>query len=107
VSYGFGSHLSTEVGSDTITCPRDPCGPRVSSIKKRLADLPAQLGMHVPNERVHVSKVPHVRVIVHLQDVRTSSVVNTCKACEHAFTMLLQCDVSTMDHSSGTAIVPK
>jgi hypothetical protein len=65
-----------------------------------------QLGTHVPNARAHVSKTPHIRVIMHLQDVQTGKVVNTCKVCGHASTVQLQCNVSTMDHSSGSATVP-
>jgi hypothetical protein len=65
-----------------------------------------QLGTHVPNARPHISKAPHVRAIMLLQDVQAGSVVNTCKACGHASTVLLQCDAITMDHSPGTVIVP-
>jgi hypothetical protein len=102
VSYGFGPRLPAEVGSGSTTCPY---GPRVSSIKKSLADLPVQLGTHVPNARAHVSKMPGVRVIMGLQDVRTDSVVNACKACGHTATVRLHCNVGTMDHSPGTATV--
>jgi hypothetical protein len=49
--------------------------------KESLADLPVQLGTHVPNAHTHVFKAPHVRVIMRLQDVQADSVVNTCKAC--------------------------
>jgi hypothetical protein len=49
--------------------------------------MPVQLGMHVLNARAHVFKVPHIRVIMCLQDVQTDNVVNTCKACEHASTV--------------------
>jgi hypothetical protein len=98
--------LPTGAGSDAATCSTAPCGPRVLSIKKMLAYLPVQLGTLVPNARVHVFKSPHVRAIMCLQDVRSGSVVNTYKVCEHASTVRLQCDVSTIDHSSGTVAVP-
>jgi hypothetical protein len=101
VSYGSGPSLSAEVGSDAATYPTGPYGPRDSSIKKSLADLPVQLGTHAPNAHAHVSKVPHIRVIMRLQDVQTDSVVNTCKACRHVSIVRLQYDASSMDHSSG------
>jgi hypothetical protein len=66
-----------------------PCGPRVSSRKKSLADMSVQLETHVPNTRAHVSKVPHVRAIMCLQDMQVDSVVNTCKACGQASTVQL------------------
>jgi hypothetical protein len=56
--------------------PMSPYGPRVSSIKKSLAGLYVQLGTHVPNTRAHVSKAPHVRAIMRLQDVHADNVVN-------------------------------
>jgi hypothetical protein len=49
-----------------------------------------QLGTHVPNARAHIFKAPHVRAIMHLQDMQTDSVVNTCKMCGHASTVWLQ-----------------
>jgi hypothetical protein len=51
--------------------------------------MSVQLDTHVPNALAHVSRVPHVRVIMCLQDVQAVSVVNTCKACKHASTMRL------------------
>jgi hypothetical protein len=78
----------------------------VLSIKKSLTDMPVQLGTHVSNAHKHVSKAPHVRAIMCLQDVQTDSVVNTCKTCGQASTMRLQYGASTMDHSTDTAIVP-
>jgi hypothetical protein len=42
-----------------------------------------------------------------LQDIQVGSVVNTYKVYEHASTVWLQCDAVTMDHSPGTATVPK
>jgi hypothetical protein len=98
--------LSAEVGFGAATFPGAPCGLRVSSIKKRLVDMHVQLGTHVPNARVHVSKAPHVRAVTHLQDMWAGGVVNTCKACVYASTVRLQCDVGTIDHSSDTATVP-
>jgi hypothetical protein len=106
MSYGFGPRLSTGAGSIATTCPTAPYGPQVSSIKKSLADVPVHLGMHIPNTRTHVSKAPHVRAIIRLQDVRACSVVNTYIACRQTSIVRLQCDVNTMDHSSGTATVP-
>jgi hypothetical protein len=50
-----------------------------------------QLGMHVLNAHVHVSKVLGITVIMSLQDVRAVSAVNACKACKQAATMQLQC----------------
>jgi hypothetical protein len=64
------------------------------------------LGTYVPNARAHVSKAPHVRAIMLLQDVQVGSVVNTYKAYGYASTVLLQYDTNTMDHSPDTAIVP-
>jgi hypothetical protein len=66
-----------------------------------------QLGTHVPNTRTDVFKAPHIRAIMRLQDVRAGIVVNICKACDQTSTVWLQCDISTMNHSSGTATVPK
>jgi hypothetical protein len=77
------------VGSGAVTCPRAPCEPWVSSIKKRLADLPMQLGTHISNARAHVSNAPHVRAVMRLQDVRAYNIVNTCAD------MHLQCGYST------------
>jgi hypothetical protein len=68
--------------------------------------MAVQLGMHVSNARVHISKVPHVRAMMRLQDVLVGSVVNTCMPFRQASTIQLQCDVSTMDHSSGTVTMP-
>jgi hypothetical protein len=89
MSYGFVPHLSAELGSDATTCTVGPYESRASSIKKSLAGLPVQLGTHVPNKRVNVSKASHVRVIMRLQDVHAGSIVNTCKAYRHASTMRL------------------
>jgi hypothetical protein len=58
------------------------------------------------NAHAHVSKTPHIRVIICLQDVQAVSVVNICKACGHASIVRLQYDTNTMNHSVGTAIVP-
>jgi hypothetical protein len=105
--YGSEPHLPVEVGSDTATCLAGPYGPRDSTIKKSLVGLSVQLGMHVPNTRTHVSMSPHVSAIMRLQDVQAGSVVNTCKVCEQTSTVWLQCAISTVNHSSGTATVPK
>jgi hypothetical protein len=87
MSYGSGPHLSTEVDSNAATCPVTPCGSRALSIKKSLAGLPVQLGTYVPNTHAHVFKVPDIRAIMCLQDVRADSVVNAYKACRHAATV--------------------
>jgi hypothetical protein len=105
MSYGSRPRLLAEVGSGAATCPAGPYEPWASSIKKSLPGLPVQLGTHVPNARVRVFSAPHVRFIMRLQDVQADSVVNTCKACRHASTALLQCDASAMDRSPGTATV--
>jgi hypothetical protein len=44
---------------------------------------------------------------MHMQGVQAGSIVNTYKVCGHAFIVWLQCDVITMDQSTGTATVPK
>jgi hypothetical protein len=62
--------------------------------------------MHVSNARSHVSKAPHVRAIMCLQDVQEDSVVNTCKMCGHTSIIWVQCDTSTIDHSPDTTTVP-
>jgi hypothetical protein len=71
-------------GLQSIACPAAPdtaslrgrlwattrhavlCGPRVSSLRKSLTDLPVQQGSPVPNARAHVSMVPDVRAIMGL-----------------------------------------
>jgi hypothetical protein len=55
---------------------------------KSLADLPVLLDTLVPNEHMHVSTVPHVRPIMHLQDVWVGSIVNTYKVCGQTSTWL-------------------
>jgi uncharacterized heparinase superfamily protein len=61
-------------GSGAATaCPAVSYGSRASTIKKSLAGLPVQLGLHVLNVCAHVSKAPDIRVIMGLQDVRTCS----------------------------------
>jgi hypothetical protein len=67
--------------------------------------MPVQPGTHVPNTHVHVSNVPHIRVIMRIQDVHTCNIVNSYKACGHTATIRLQCDVIIMDHSTYTATV--
>jgi hypothetical protein len=66
VSYGSGPHLPAEMGYGAATCPVGPYEPRASSIKKSLTCLPVQLGTHVPNAHMHVSKAPHVKTIMRL-----------------------------------------
>jgi hypothetical protein len=51
VSYGSGPHLPTEVGSGAVTCHTGSPWAMSLSIKKRLASLTVQLGMHVHNAR--------------------------------------------------------
>jgi hypothetical protein len=46
-----------------------------------------QLGTYVLNTHAHVFKVPDIRVIMCLQNVRAGSVVNAYKACRHAATV--------------------
>jgi hypothetical protein len=46
-----------------------------------------QLGTHVPNVRAYAFKVPDIRAIIGLQDVRAGSVVNSCKACKQIVTV--------------------
>jgi hypothetical protein len=58
-----------------------------------------QLGTYVPN-------VSHVRSIMHLQDVQTGSVVNTCKACRHASTVWLQYGYSATPVLWTTRLAP-
>jgi hypothetical protein len=84
--------------------PAAPCGPQVASIKKGLAVLPVQLGTHVSNARTHVSKALDIRVIMGLQDVRTSSAAAAlwttrlaplqCQATrQHDATLLTECSM--------------
>jgi hypothetical protein len=56
-------------GSDDVTCPTIFCGPRVTSIKKNLADLTMLLGMRVLKVRAHVFKMSDGRVIMGMQNV--------------------------------------
>jgi hypothetical protein len=63
------------------TCPAVPCEPWATSIKKSLAGLPVRLDPRVLNARAHVSKVPDVRAIMELQDVRAGSAFNAYKTC--------------------------
>jgi hypothetical protein len=88
--YGSRPLLLAEVGSGAITCPAGPYGPWASSIKKSVTGLPVQPATHVSNARAHVSKVPHIRAIMRLQDVQTRSVVNTYKAYGHVATVRRQ-----------------
>jgi hypothetical protein len=74
-------------GLRVATHPTVPCGPHASDIKKSLAGHLVQLGSHVPNARVHVSKAPDVRVIMGLQDVRAGSAVNAYKMCRQTTTV--------------------
>jgi hypothetical protein len=46
-----------------------------------------QVDTHVPNARMPVSKVPDVRAILVLQDVRAGCAVNACKTCGHVATV--------------------
>jgi hypothetical protein len=87
MSYGSGPRLSAEVSSDAVMCPTVPCAPCTTNIKKSLADLPVQLGMHILSARAHVSKALDVRAIMGLQDVRAGSAVNACKVCGQAATV--------------------
>jgi hypothetical protein len=60
-----------------------------------------QLDTHVPNARAH-----DIMAIMGLQDVRAGNAVNVYKACGQPTIVQLQCSASTVDHLSGTAIVP-
>jgi hypothetical protein len=64
-----------------------------------------QLGTHISNIRAHISKVPDIRVIMGLQDVRVGSIVNVYKACRQAATVRLQCSANIVDHSPDTSTV--
>jgi hypothetical protein len=76
-----------------------PCGPRASNTKKSLAGLPVQLGSHVPNARMHVSKMPDVRTIIGMQDLWACSTFNACKTCRQVATVRLQSSIGPVDHS--------
>jgi hypothetical protein len=56
---------------------------------KSLASLPVQLASHVSSACAHVSKVPVVKAIVGLQDMRASSAFNAHKMSELAATVRL------------------
>jgi hypothetical protein len=56
-------------------------------MKKSIAGLSVQLGSCVSKARVHVSKVPDVRAIMGLQDVRADYVFNACKTYVHVATV--------------------
>jgi hypothetical protein len=83
------------------------CGPWASSIQKSLAGLPVQLGQHVPNARAHISKALDIKAIMGLQNVRACSAVNAYKTCKQMAIVQLQCSVSTVDHTPGTATVSR
>jgi hypothetical protein len=57
--------LSVDGGSSQIL-HQHLLGGLPSSIKKSLACLPVQIGMHVLNARTHISKAPDIRVIMGL-----------------------------------------
>jgi hypothetical protein len=59
----------------------------------------------VPNAHAHIFKTPDVRAIMSLRDVHACSVVNACMMCEHVAIVRIQCNTSTVDHSSGTNTV--
>jgi hypothetical protein len=75
-----------EGSSATIACPVISCGPWALNIKKNLASMHVQLGLHVPNIRAHVFKVLD-RTIMDLQDVWVGSIFNSCKTCEQTATV--------------------
>jgi hypothetical protein len=78
-----------EGSSATTASHAAPYGPRASSIKKNLAELPMQLGSHVFKARTHVSKMPNISAIMCLQDVHAGSTFNTSKMCGHVTTIPL------------------
>jgi hypothetical protein len=71
-------------------------------IKNGLASLPMQLGSRVSKASVHVPYAPDARANMGLQDVRTSSVIITCKMCRHdsysASTVPHQLCLSLVEH---------
>jgi hypothetical protein len=103
VFYCSGFCLPTGGGLWSAACPMTPdttslsgglrcrhrmptifCGPRVINIKKSLAGMPVQQGPPIFNARAHIYKVPGVRAIMGLQDVRAGTTVNACMTCEQA-----------------------
>jgi hypothetical protein len=72
---------SLQGGLLAATHPVVPYGLQVSNIKEILADLPVQLGSHVPKKCAHVSKAPDVRAIMGLQDMRADITFNAYKIC--------------------------
>jgi hypothetical protein len=100
VPYGSGPHLPVEVSSGAVTCPTGPYGPRASSIKESLAGLPVQLGTHVFNARAHVSTRRGHHASVRRAGWQYSQYMQGVRTCIYsAFTVRLQCDANTMDHS--------
>jgi hypothetical protein len=83
-----------------------PCGPQISNIKKSLTGLPVRLDTRVPNACAYVSKMPDVRTIMSLRDVRAGSAVNACKMCGQVAIIRLQCIASIVDHSPNIATMP-
>jgi hypothetical protein len=59
-------NLAFKDSSAIITCPTVFCGPQALNIKKSLTGLSVQLGSHIFNARVHVSKASDVRAIIDL-----------------------------------------
>jgi hypothetical protein len=103
VSYGSGSHLLIEMDSGTTTYPAVPCWPRASRIKKSLAVLTVQLGMHVPNARKFPRRLTGPARRTGMQRSQYQGVQTGIYS---AAIVRLQCDVNTMDHSPSTATVP-
>jgi copper chaperone CopZ len=65
----------------TITYSAVSCGSCALNIKKSLASLAVQLNSDIPNTRMHISKVPGIKVIMGLQDVRADNTFNACNMC--------------------------
>jgi hypothetical protein len=87
-------------------CPVSPYGQRALNIKKSLAGLPVKLDTHVFHARARVSKAPHDRAIIRLEDVQAGSVINTYKACGQASTVWLQYGYSAMPALWTTRLAP-
>jgi hypothetical protein len=62
--------------------------------------------MHVLNARVHISKAPHIKAIMRLQDVQVGSVVNTCMVCGYASIVRVQYGYSTTPALWTTHLTP-
>jgi hypothetical protein len=96
---------SLQRGLQDAMRPTVPFGPRASNIKKSLASLSMQSGSYVLNARAHVSKVPNIRVIMGMQDVRADNAFNAYNMCQHVATVRLQCNACPANHTHAIATV--